>query len=180
MAFIGQNLDLQGGGNSVFCVTTQLNAGSVFRVNLHGLTLKMATVCPARWLLPTPQNIRCSSQQDYGTNQPITFVDEWNTNLMSLAILFHFLCAQHVSGINISIFRSLRLCWWIITSVVLFSVRCVLELLVRLVLGCVRFAGFIRTLIYPSSGACDCVDELPHRSSCSQFVVCWSFWCGWF
>ena len=24
-----------------------------------------------------------------------------------------------------------------------------------------------RTLLYPSSGACDCVDELPHRSSCS-------------
>ena len=39
--------------------------------------------------------------------------------------------------------------------------------------------GF-RTLIYPSSGACDCVDELPHRSSCSQFVVCWSFCCGWY
>ena len=41
-----------------------------------------------------------------------------------------------------------------------------------------------RTLIYPSSGACDCVDELPHRSSCSQFVVCWRFgaagfgWCS--
>jgi len=35
-----------------------------------------------------------------------------------------------------------------------------------------------RTFIYPSSGACDCVDELPHWSSCSQFVVCWSFWCG--
>ena len=41
-----------------------------------------------------------------------------------------------------------------------------------------------RTLIYPSSGACDCVAELPHRSSCSQFVVCWSFgaadfgWCS--
>ena len=47
---------------------------------------------------------------------------------MSLAILFHLLCAQHVSDINISIFRSLRLCWWITTSVVLFSVRCVLEL----------------------------------------------------
>jgi len=27
---------------------------------------------------------------------------------MSLAILFHFLCAQHVSEINISIIRSLR------------------------------------------------------------------------
>ena len=25
----------------------------------------------------------------------------------------------------------------------------------------------LRTLIYPSSGACDCVVELPHRSSCS-------------
>jgi len=29
---------------------------------------------------------------------------------MSLAILFHFLCTQHVSDINISINRSLRLC----------------------------------------------------------------------
>ena len=40
-----------------------------------------------------------------------------------------------------------------------------------------------RTLIYPSSGACDCVAELPHRSSCSQFVVCWRFGAagfGWF
>ena len=32
-------------------------------------------------------------------------------------------------------------CCWITTSVVLFSVRCVLELLVRLVFGGVRFAG---------------------------------------
>ena len=44
------------------------------------------------------------------------YVDELKTNLMSLAILFHFLCAQHVSDINISIFRSLRLCCWITTS----------------------------------------------------------------
>ena len=27
--------------------------------------------------------------------------------------------------------------------------------------------SMFRTLIYPSSGACDCVVELPHRSSCS-------------
>jgi len=46
---------------------------------------------------------------------------------MSLAILFHFLCAQHVSEINISINRSLRLFCWITTFVVLFLVRCVLE-----------------------------------------------------
>ena len=37
-----------------------------------------------------------------------------------------------------------------------------------------------RTLIYPSSGPCDCVAELPHRSSCSQFVVCGSICCGWY
>ena len=55
-------------------------------------------------------------------------VEDWKTNLMSLAILLHFLCAQHVSDISISIIRSLRLFCWITTSVVLFSVRCVLEL----------------------------------------------------
>ena len=47
-------------------------------------------------------------------------VEEWKTNLMSLAILFRLLCAQHVSDINIPIIRSLRLCCWITTSVVLF------------------------------------------------------------
>jgi len=60
-----------------------------------------------------------------------------------LAILFQFLCAQHVSDINISIFRSLRLSWCITTSVVLFLVRCVLALLVRAVFGGVRFVGWI-------------------------------------
>jgi len=40
-----------------------------------------------------------------------------------------------------------------------------------------------RTLIYPSSGACDYAAELPHWSYCSWFNVCWSFgvvvleWC---
>ena len=76
-------------------------------------------------------------------------VDEWKNNLMSLAILFHLLCTQHVSDINISIFRSLRLCWWITTSVVLFSVRCVLELLLRLVFGGVCFAGWSTTYLSP-------------------------------
>ena len=57
----------------------------------------------------------------------IVIVEEWKTKLMSLAILFHFLCAQNVSDINIDIIRSLRLCCCVTTSVVLFSVRCVLE-----------------------------------------------------
>ena len=47
---------------------------------------------------------------------------------MSLVILFHFICTQYVSDINISIIRSLRLCCWITTSVFFFSVRCVLEI----------------------------------------------------
>ena len=37
----------------------------------------------------------------------IVIVEVEKTNLMSLAILFHFLCVQHVSDINI--IRSLRL-----------------------------------------------------------------------
>ena len=32
-----------------------------------------------------------------------------------------------------------------------------------------------RTLIYPSSGACDYSVALPHWSYCSWFDVCWSF-----
>jgi len=56
------------------------------------------------------------------------FLKNKRPNLMSLAILFHFLCAQHVSDNNISIIRSLRLFCWITTLVVLFLVRCVLEI----------------------------------------------------
>ena len=55
--------------------------------------------------------------------QSFAGVEEWKTNLMSLAVLFQFLCAQLVSDLNISIIRSLRLCCWI-----LFSFRCVLEI----------------------------------------------------
>jgi len=44
--------------------------------------------------------------------------------LISLAILFNFLCAQHVSDINISIIRSLRLFYSITTLVVLQAEAC--------------------------------------------------------
>jgi len=44
-------------------------------------------------------------------------VEEQKTNLMSLAILFHFICAQHVPDINISVIRSLLLFCWITTLV---------------------------------------------------------------
>ena len=35
--------------------------------------------------------------------------------------------------------------------------------------------NMFRTLIYPSSGTCDCAVELPHLSYRSWFDVCWSF-----
>ena len=35
--------------------------------------------------------------------------------------------------------------------------------------------NMFRTLIYPSSGACDYSVELPHWSYCSWFDVYWSF-----
>jgi len=109
---------------------------------------------------------------------------------MSLATLFHFLCDQHVSDINISIIRSLRLFCWITTLVVLFLVRCVLEfrccwvgeasvLQAEAQLLLFYFTSYVlkifRTLIYPSSGACGYSVELPHWSYCSWFDVCWRF-----
>ena len=76
---------------------------------------------------------------------------------MSLAILFHFLCAQHVSDINISIIRSLRLFCWITTLVVLFLVRCVLEFQ----------CGWVGVVSVFQAEACytDTTPTQPHRSS---------------
>jgi len=77
---------------------------------------------------------------------------------MSRAILCHFLCARHVSEINISIIRSLWLWYWITTSVVMFSVRCVLEI------WCGWVAG------WSSASACntDTTQIQPHQISNTQ------------
>ena len=76
---------------------------------------------------------------------------------MSLAILFHFLCGQHVSDINISIIRSLRLFCWITTLIVLFLVRCVLEF---------RF-GWVGVVSVLQAEACntDTTPTQPNRNS---------------
>ena len=76
---------------------------------------------------------------------------------MSLLILFHFLCAQHVSDVNISIIRSLRLFCWITTLVVLFLVRCVLEFR----------CGWIGVVSVLQAEACntDTTPTQPHRNS---------------
>ena len=77
---------------------------------------------------------------------------------MSIAILFHFLYAQHVSDINISIIRSLRLFCWITTLVILFLVRCVLVFRRG-----IRVAGWSTTC----ASACnmDTTPTQPHRNS---------------
>jgi len=83
---------------------------------------------------------------------------EKKTNLMSLAILFHFFCAQHVSDINVSIIRNLRLFCWITTLDVLFLVRCVLEF---------RCGWFGVVSVLQAETACntDTTPTQPHRNS---------------
>jgi len=61
---------------------------------------------------------------------------------MSLAILFHFLCTQHVSDINISIIRSLRLFCWITTLVVIVLGSMCVGVSVWLGWSGIRVAGF--------------------------------------
>jgi len=47
----------------------------------------------------------------------IVIVENKRSTWCHLLFLFHFLCAQHVSDINISIIRSLRLFCWITTRI---------------------------------------------------------------
>ena len=74
---------------------------------------------------------------------------------------FHFLCAQHVSGINISFIRSLRLFCWITTLVVLFLVRCVLEFR----------CGWVGVISVLQAEACntDTTPIQPHRNIHTKF-----------
>jgi len=76
---------------------------------------------------------------------------------MSLALLFHFLCAQHVSDINISIIMSLRLFCWFTTLVVLYLVRCVLEF------RC-SWVGVV-SMLQASACNMDTTPTQPHRNS---------------
>jgi len=112
--------------------------------------------------------------------------------LMSLAILFHFSCVQHVSDINTSIIRNLRLFY----CTVLPHWLCVLVSMcvgvsVWLGWGGIRVTGswchllfyftssmlnMFRTLIHPSSGTCDfSIVQYHHIGLCSCFDVFWSF-----
>ena len=79
---------------------------------------------------------------------------------MSLAILFHFLCTQHDSDINISIISSLRLYCAITTLVILSLVHCVLEM----------WCGWFRVVSVLQASACNTDTTLtqPHQISNTQ------------
>ena len=81
---------------------------------------------------------------------------------MSLAILFHFLCAQHVSDINISIIRSLRLFCWITTLVVLFLIRCVLEFR----------CGWVGVVSVLQASACNTTNVVIQQNSRKLLMMC--------
>jgi len=81
---------------------------------------------------------------------------------MSRAVLFHFLCAQHVSDINIYIIRSLRLFCRITTLVVLFLVRCVLEFR----------CGWVGVISVLQASACNTTPKLQHTSNQEQYDQC--------
>jgi len=87
----------------------------------------------------------------------IVTIEEYETNLMSLAILFYFLCTQHVSDVNTSILRSLQPFCWIPTLVILFLVRCVLEFQ----------CGWFGVVSVLQAEACntDTTPTQPHRNS---------------
>ena len=74
--------------------------------------------------------------------------------------------AQHVSDINISIIRSLRLFCWIATFVVLFSVRCMLEFRCGWV-GVVSVLQAAAACNTDKASACntDTTPTQPHRNS---------------
>ena len=86
---------------------------------------------------------------------------------MSLATLFHFLCAHHVHQELATILLNYH-----IRRIVLGSMCAGVSM--WLGWSGTRVAGFnmFRTLIYPSSGACDYPVELPHWLYCSWFDVC--------
>jgi hypothetical protein len=86
----------------------------------------------------------------------------WFSSLRHLLYLLYFLDTQHVSGINISIFRSLRLCWWSTTLAVLFLDCCVLEL----GRGSSRAAGWSTSCA--STGSPDTTLDEPRPNSNTQ------------
>ena len=88
---------------------------------------------------------------------------------MSLAILFH-LCAKHVSDINISIIRGLRLFCRITTLVVLFLVRCVLEFR----------CGWVGVVLYNLMfiGSCIIVIVEEKKTNLMSLAILFHFLCG--
>ena len=153
---------------AVTCRLIHDKEGQVFRGPIAQKSVGVSFYCEPPWAIPMlrlrPPGIRNNTKNTGQTSNvywTVHYCDSWRikTNLISLDILFHFLCAQCVSDINISIIRSLRLFCWITTLVVLLLVRCVLEF------RCGSFG--VVSVFQAETSACntDTTPNQPHRNA---------------
>ena len=100
---------------------------------------------------------------------------------MPLAFFISLFLAQHVSDVNTSILRSLRLICWVISWVVLLWYDvCWCYVVVWLVVVWYPDAGWSIASLHPSSVVCDLFVELCHGLYCSgRMHVGVTLWFGW-
>ena len=100
---------------------------------------------------------------------------------MPLAFFISLFLAQHVSDVNTSILRSLRLICWVISWVVLLWYDvCWCYVVVWLVVVWYPDAGWSIASLHPSSVVCDLFVELCHGLYCSGTMrVGVTVWFGW-
>ena len=129
-----------------------------------------------------------ASQQVRTNNKHPTLPVHSGEPLVVTCFFISLFNAQHISDVNTSILRGLRLICWVISWVVLLCV-----LVLRCGLAGVAWypdAGWstsaylmlnmFRMLIHPSSGACDLFVELFHGLYCSgTMCVGVTLWFGW-
>jgi len=89
-------------------------------------------------------------------------VHHCDSNKKTTIYLLHFLDTPHVSGIDMAIFRSLRLCCWTTTLAVLFLDCCVLDL------GCGSARVVSGLPVEASAGSPDTTLAEPHPKSNTQ------------
>ena len=107
----------------------KMHSASLWNVGFHPFRLTLSAFIRRSHHLSRPSVMLCMDTESHWMFiRPciIVIVEELKTNLMSLVVFISLIFAQHVSNINMFIFRSLRLWWWLTTSVILFSFRCVL------------------------------------------------------
>ena len=108
----------------------------------------------------------CSNKQEWGgsINININYLKNKKPTRCHLLYLLYFLDTQHVSGISMSLFRSMRLSCWNTTLAVSFLVCCVLKF------GCgsARVVSGLPAEAQASAGSPDTTLAEPHPDSNTQ------------